>query len=384
MEDQICELACSFLSHDKSVSCAVQVLESPTYGDHYHWPYIEGGTGFHLTARLGLTIILEALLSNQVKEIALVLERGDTNGRTPLFLAAEHGHQRMVKLLLDKGVNVNADKDFYDNALYAASRKGHKQIVKLLLDAGANVNTKNRYDNTYTLYAASESGHEAVVKLLLEKGADVNAPGEYFSNALQVALLNGHEQVVKLLLEKDADVNAPGGYYGNAFHAAAYRGHLRVLQLILFKEPTMPLHEPYERSLLWWAAAGGSIATVEALIAQHNFDPRTPNKFGQTPLSIASKKGHIAISDFLAKECGETNVQRQVLSENDDDRTWWTCAVCTSNIKKGDVFFRCQNCDDGVWSMCADCEEGGAFCEDVTHLLIKRTPKRRRWVEVTS
>ncbi|KAF2731915.1 hypothetical protein EJ04DRAFT_578713 [Polyplosphaeria fusca] len=92
----------------------------------------------------------------------------------------------------------------------------------------------------------------------------------------------------------DADVNAQGGRYGNAFHAAAYGGHLQVLELLTSKEPDMPLHDPYERTLLWWAAAGGSIATVEALVAQYKFDPRTPNKFGQTPFWIASKKAHIA------------------------------------------------------------------------------------------
>jgi ankyrin repeat protein len=44
-----------------------------------------------------------------------------------------------VKLLLDKGADVNAQGGFYGNALQAASCRGHKQVVKLLLDKGADV-----------------------------------------------------------------------------------------------------------------------------------------------------------------------------------------------------------------------------------------------------
>ncbi|KAK4220982.1 ankyrin repeat-containing domain protein, partial [Podospora fimiseda] len=57
-----------------------------------------------------------------------------------LQAASSEGHQEIVKLLLDKGADVNAQGGFYGNALQAASSEGHQQIVKLLLDKGADVN----------------------------------------------------------------------------------------------------------------------------------------------------------------------------------------------------------------------------------------------------
>ena len=61
----------------------------------------------------------------------------------------------------------------YGNALYAASARGHEQIVKLLLDKDADVNAQGgHYGNA--LQTASEGGHEQVVKLLLDKGAHPN------------------------------------------------------------------------------------------------------------------------------------------------------------------------------------------------------------------
>ena len=61
-------------------------------------------------------------------------------------------------MLLDKGVDVNAQDELYGNALQAASYEGHGQVVKMLLDKGADVNTQGgEYGNA--LQAASRQGH---------------------------------------------------------------------------------------------------------------------------------------------------------------------------------------------------------------------------------
>ncbi|KAF2470778.1 uncharacterized protein BDR25DRAFT_369265, partial [Lindgomyces ingoldianus] len=63
--------------------------------------------------------------------------------------------QRLVKLLLNKGANVNAQGGEYGNALQVASEGGHEQVVKLLLGKGAYINAQGgRYGN----------------KLLIDKG----------------------------------------------------------------------------------------------------------------------------------------------------------------------------------------------------------------------
>jgi ankyrin repeat protein len=51
-----------------------------------------------------------------------------------------------------------------------AAEKGHEAVVKLLLEKGAELETKSNYGRTPLSYAA-EKRHKAVVKLLLEKGA---------------------------------------------------------------------------------------------------------------------------------------------------------------------------------------------------------------------
>jgi hypothetical protein len=122
---------------------------------------------------------------------------------TPLYYVAKLGLSTVTRMLLDKGVKVNAQGGLYGNALQAASAGGHKQVVKTLLDKGAEVNAQGgHYGNA--LYAASYGGHEQVVKTLLDKGAEVNTQGGHYSNAVQAALARGHEVVFKMLLDKGA------------------------------------------------------------------------------------------------------------------------------------------------------------------------------------
>jgi ankyrin repeat protein len=45
----------------------------------------------------------------------------------------------VVKLLLDKGADANAQGGRFGNALYGASVRGHEALVKLLRDRGAVV-----------------------------------------------------------------------------------------------------------------------------------------------------------------------------------------------------------------------------------------------------
>ena len=89
-----------------------------------------------------------------------------------LQAASDEGHDKAVKLLLDKGADVNAQGGHFGNALQAASFEGHDKIIELLLGKGADVNARGgQYGNA--LHAASSQGHDKTIELLLGKGADL-------------------------------------------------------------------------------------------------------------------------------------------------------------------------------------------------------------------
>ena len=106
-------------------------------------------------------------------------------------------------------------------------------MVRLLLDKGADVNTQGgEYSNALQAAAAAAAyqGSEAVVKLLLDKGADVNAQGGNYGNALQAAAYKGYEWIVKLLTENHTNVNRED-FQGRLVLHFAIRGN----QLVMIK-----------------------------------------------------------------------------------------------------------------------------------------------------
>ena len=74
------------------------------------------------------------------------------------------------------GVSPNSnggDKEGGVSALSAAASSGHFALVKLLLERGADVNAEDAW-GANALVGASDSGNVDTVKLLLARGADPN------------------------------------------------------------------------------------------------------------------------------------------------------------------------------------------------------------------
>lgn len=91
------------------------------------------------------------------------------NGRTLLHAAAE-GQEKIVRLLLDKGVPVDGYKRDIDTPLFQAVGTNDAEIVKMLLTAGADPNFKNKYGNCPLTLALTEH-RDDIAKNLAAYGA---------------------------------------------------------------------------------------------------------------------------------------------------------------------------------------------------------------------
>eukprot|EP00919_Chromeraceae_sp_WS-2016_P034847 GHVR01082561.1.p1 GENE.GHVR01082561.1~~GHVR01082561.1.p1 ORF type:complete len:157 (+),score=8.70 GHVR01082561.1:855-1325(+) len=104
--------------------------------------------------------------------------------RTPLICASETGHVEVVRLLIDKGGDINAKDNFGSSPLIHASKGGHLNVVKLLIDIElikpqrANLNAIDNFGSTPLIHALI-GGHVDVVKLLIDSGSDLNAGDDY-------------------------------------------------------------------------------------------------------------------------------------------------------------------------------------------------------------
>ena len=77
-------------------------------------------------------------------------------GYTPLINASYYGHFEVVKILLEKGADIEARNNYGDTPLICASRYGTLKVVKYLLENGADMEAKNNSGNTFFSYVSKE------------------------------------------------------------------------------------------------------------------------------------------------------------------------------------------------------------------------------------
>ena len=171
--------------------------------------------------------------------------------KSPLHVAACHGHTKIVKLLLDKGANVDLLEKEGCTPLMFACQFGYVGVVKLLLNANADMSVyHNKYGNT-ALMMASEHGHSLVVTMLLQAGADAN----YLSNvdggsALLAASLRNNVDVVRVLLGSGADINIRMKNGVSALMMATFKGHTEIVKVLLESHADVTLRDEHGRSAL--------------------------------------------------------------------------------------------------------------------------------------
>ena len=108
-----------------------------------------------------------------------------------LVLAAEMGLIEMVKVLLDKGANIDIQNQV-QTALTEAIENEHLEVAKLLIKRGANINSKNYNGKTALSLAIGKECEKPyddtwveIITMLLENDAEVNIEATIINNLIK-------------------------------------------------------------------------------------------------------------------------------------------------------------------------------------------------------
>jgi ankyrin repeat protein len=236
----------------------------------------------------GLTPLLFAARQGCVECEQILLEAGaridttDPDGITPVLIAIINGHYDAAAFLLNKGANPNLADDTGRTALFSAvdfntmpvsnrpsprvleNQMTSLDLIKLLLDKGANVNAQlskqqpyrtklDRGDDTMLttgttpLLRAAKAADLPAMRLLLAKGADPKLATRAGITPLMAAAGLGSKEedttgrfkteaeaieAIQLCLDAGVDINAASGQGQTALHAAALKGYDHVVQYL--------------------------------------------------------------------------------------------------------------------------------------------------------
>ncbi len=186
----------------------------------------------HDAARKGDLAKLKELVAANPSVVSAV----DKMGKTPLHIAAVNNQLDAAVFLIEHGTDVNAkDKNGGFTALDLALSSYHYiDMMRLLIDRGANVNTASSQGIT-PLHEAAMRGQKNAIDLLVARGADVNARDEKGNTALLWALMMGRSDAAMALIDGGADVNARDAMGVSPLMAAKRHDNRKLESLLVSK-----------------------------------------------------------------------------------------------------------------------------------------------------
>ncbi|OQE16555.1 hypothetical protein PENFLA_c027G10004 [Penicillium flavigenum] len=292
-----------------------------------------GNTALHLAAQMGFASIAKLLINERT------IDMGGCNNLTPLHFAAMGGYEEVAQLL--KYANLEArDNKIGWTPLHCAADNGNQKLVKLLIERGAEVNAKDDQVGWTPLHFAAMNGHKAVVDILLKKGAKNFAKDKYGWTPGQFAEINRHTVVMTLLPGNDVNAIFSNKDHWTPLHCRAINNQPGLVKLLVGNGADLYLNKKVKTwTPLQFAAESGLGTTIRRLLeksgdvqsvdfqtllhhaAERGYEELTRSLLeagapkeaealdSWTPLHRAAQHGHKAVTQLLVDAGANKEVQ---------------------------------------------------------------------------
>lgn len=108
-----------------------------------------------------------------------------------------------IEMLLEQGAEFNSEyctEPTLQVLLINAAFRGYAKVVKSIVDTGININFKDSTDMS-PLHIAAWRDEPKIVQMLIEAGADVNMKGLQDMTPFQFTAMSGKSKSARILLE---------------------------------------------------------------------------------------------------------------------------------------------------------------------------------------
>lgn len=261
--------------------------------------------GAEVTVRTygGETPLHEAAKKGELEIVDLLVARGAEinattgTGETPLLWAASEGRYEIAEFLIAKGADVNTQGgEGSASPLHLAAEMGHRRLVQLLLASGASVDLKDRLGHTPAIRAMQQN-NENVVTILAEAGAEIN---------LHLAAYLGDIAAARRLIETGSDVNIRDDLGCTPLHYAALQGQAEVAELLIGNGADVNAGDKYGNPPLHLAKKH---IEVTRILVDHGANLNAEDQAGQTALREAILRGDKDVVDFLIDQGADIDLR---------------------------------------------------------------------------
>jgi hypothetical protein len=191
----------------------------------------------------------------------------DWDGSTALHHASKGASVEAALYLLKCGSDPTTRDSENHTPFSLAVQAGCVEIAEALSERLQSFQEVDMAGNPSLLHRVCVNGMHKVVARLISLGADPNSTNIYGETPIKVAVRVGHVETVKVSLKENVAIDFKLSDGTTALHLAAQNGHVGVLELLFTAEPAL--------------------------------DPTPADKYGDTPLHLASRYEHFECFKFL-------------------------------------------------------------------------------------
>ena len=169
--------------------------------------------------------MVEILIKNQTD-----INVKDSQGRTPLIIAAINHHHDIIKVLLDNKADTNVKDNNGVTALGHATIIGHMETFNSLVNSDSDkssIKTKGE-----ALIVAAGLNRVDMAQTLLQNNADVNVKDDDGKTALMQAAMKGHVDMVRLLVDNGANIREKDKEGRTALTFAKQKKFIQIVQIL--------------------------------------------------------------------------------------------------------------------------------------------------------
>lgn len=312
-----------------------------------------GHTALDCAARSGHSQIINWLIEADTQQQVL----GETVKlclNSPLMNAAQHGHELALKLLLEKGADVNYRDGLTGwTPLMLAALNGHVTAAQILVASGADTNVLNVIDHTAlniaavrqktevqdfldertatrpqikgqkcirpSIIEAARNGDVILARELLDLGeGDKNATDEDGATPLMYAAMGGHLSVVQLLIDRGADIDRQDQVSGwTALMQATYYRFKAVAKLLIKSGADVNIRDKNSCTAFDMASVMGDTEIFRLLASASNMQLPSTRKEYYLHFTKGSK------GRFSGSERDLSGYNRE-LFKDDGGQNWWS------------------------------------------------------------
>ncbi len=225
------------------------------------------------------------------------LQGSDSEGNTPLHLAALWDFPEITTYLITSGAAVNARNNQGITPMHYAVKNNSVEVCRILYDHGAVIDARDNYGNT-PLHTAISWGSSQSAKLLLLLDANVELRNLSGNTPLHTAALHQDTLGIKMLHEYGASLETRDNTGMTPLLLSTRKNYWTISQLLIELGADYNTRDDRGNTPLHEAVRNKNEKTCK-LLSDKGADIYAENSYGDTPLMIAFKSGVEIVDWFI-------------------------------------------------------------------------------------